>query len=172
MSEKNICGAKTRDGTPCKRKPSKGRERCYMHGGAQPRGAENPNFKHGLYSKYAGESLKEVLADLEDVSPEELVKPDNEIKLMQALIIKAKALENDLSDLRDLDTISKIIDRLITAKQRSQAIMLEQNRLIPAGDIQLFLNWMEELLINEFGESDALDVMNRLRNFRISDHAN
>lgn len=169
---KQICGAKTRSGNPCQNSPVNGSNRCRMHGGKSLKGTDSPRYSHGMYSKYAGAELKEVLAELEDVSSEELVNPDNEIKLMQALIMKAKALENGLDDLKDLDTISKIIDRLITAKQRSQAIMIEQDRLVPAADIQLFLNWMEELLINRIGSDEALEIINQLQNFKLSEHEN
>jgi hypothetical protein len=172
-NDKNICGAKAKStGQPCQRAPVKGRERCSLHGGHQPRGVEHHNYKSGLYSKHAGSQLKDVLAQLEDVDSEELIRPDAEIKLMQALLIKCRSLEDGLDDLNDLDTISKIIERLIHAKQRSQAIMLEQERLIPATDIQLFLNWMEELLVNRIGESEAMPVMNQLSNFKISNHEN
>lgn len=102
----------------------------------------------------------------------ELINLDNEIKLMQALLLKCKFLENSFQDLRDLDTISKIIDRLITAKQRSQAIMIEQNRLVPASDIQLFLSWMEELLINRIGYEQAYEVIDYLQRFKISNYEN
>lgn len=172
MSDKDICGAKTRNGKPCQKAPVSGRKRCHLHGGKQPRGSDSPNFKHGLYSKYAGESLKEVLSQLEDVSSEDLINPDNEIKLMQALIIKAKALKDGVDELNDLDTISRVIDRLISAKQRSQAIMIEQNRLVPASDIEIFLSWMEELLIKKVGEADTFEIMNKLKSFRISNHEN
>jgi hypothetical protein len=172
-NDKNICGAKAKStGQPCQRAPVKGRERCSLHGGHQPRGVEHHNYKSGLYSKYAGSQLKDVLAQLEDVDSEELIRPDAEIKLMQALLMKCRSLEDGLDDLKDLDTISKIIERLIHAKQRSQKIMIEQERLIPATDIQLFLNWMEELLVNRIGESEAMPVMNQLSNFKISNHEN
>jgi hypothetical protein len=172
-NDKNICGAQAKStGKPCQRAPVKGRERCSLHGGHQPRGVEHHNYKSGLYSKYAGSQLKDVLAQLEDVDSEELIRPDAEIKLMQALLIKCRSLEDGLDDLNDLDTISKIIERLIHAKQRSQKIMIEQERLIPATDIQLFLNWMEELLVNRMGESEAMPVMNQLSNFKISNHEN
>jgi len=167
------CGAKTKGtGKPCKRSPVKGRKRCKLHGGATLQGTDSPRYKHGLYSEYAGSQLKEVLAQLEDVDSEELIQPDAEIKLMQALLMKCKGLENGLDDLNDLDTISKIIERLIHAKQRSQKIMLEQERLIPATDIQLFLNWMEELLINRFGKAEAHPIIDQLSNFKISNHEN
>jgi hypothetical protein len=125
-----------------------------------------------MYSKYAGSQLKDVLAQLEDVDSEELIQPDAEIKLMQALLMKCKGLENGLDDLDDLDTISKIIERLIHAKQRSQKIMIEQDRLIPATDIQLFLNWMESLLTRQIGQQQTTPIMNQLSNFKISDNEN
>jgi hypothetical protein len=169
----NKCEAKTKGtGKPCQRAPAKDSNRCRLHGGASLQGSDSGRYKHGMYSKYAGSQLKDVLAQLEDVDSEELIQPDAEIKLMQALLMKCKGLEDGLDDLKDLDTISKIIERLIHAKQRSQKIMLEQERLIPATDIQLFLTWMEELLINQIGEAEAHPIMNQLSNFKISNHAN
>lgn len=169
---KHLCGAKTRSGQPCQNKPVNGSQRCRMHGGKSLKGTDSPRYKHGLYSKYASESLKEVLAELENVSSDELIKPEQEIRLMSALIMKCKGLENGMDDLKSLDTISKILERLIHAKQRSQAIMIEQNRLVPATDIQLFLNWMEELLINRIGKDQTFEILDELQNFKISDHEN
>jgi len=45
------CGAKTRNGTPCKAPKVKGRNRCRKHGGATPRGAKSPHFRHGFYAQ-------------------------------------------------------------------------------------------------------------------------
>lgn len=47
-----VCGAKTSNGTPCKKAPTPGMTRCYMHGGKTPVGAAAPTFKTGRYSKY------------------------------------------------------------------------------------------------------------------------
>jgi hypothetical protein len=44
------CGAKTRSGTPCRRKPRKN-GRCRLHGGLSRAGFAHPNYKHGRYSK-------------------------------------------------------------------------------------------------------------------------
>ena len=49
---KERCGAKKRDGTPCKRFPMNGTHRCRTHGGASAlanMGAGNPSYKHGRY---------------------------------------------------------------------------------------------------------------------------
>ncbi|HBQ61308.1 MAG TPA: hypothetical protein DD671_17250, partial [Balneolaceae bacterium] len=99
----------------------------------------NKNFKHGGYSQYAHESLKDVLTELEGVDGEDLIDPRHEIKLLQALIISAKALENRLSDLEDLERISNVVSKLIIAKQRSQKILEESRRLVPADDLKIFL---------------------------------
>lgn len=161
------CEAKTRSGGTCQN-PAMPNGRCRLHGGKSLRGIESGTYKHGLYSKYAGDSLKEVLAELDNVSSDELINPDNEIKLMQALILKCKGIENGADDLRDLDTISKIIDRLITAKQRSQAIMIEQQRLVPASDIERFLDFVETLLIDRIGETDGYAIIDEFKNFKLS----
>ena len=50
------CGAKTRNGTPCRSPAVAGKSRCRMHGGAAGSGAPKGNknaFKHGAYTKEA-----------------------------------------------------------------------------------------------------------------------
>lgn len=52
MSDKQICGAKTRNGTKCQNKPLEN-GRCRMHGGnnkGSPKGNRNA-LKHGIYSR-------------------------------------------------------------------------------------------------------------------------
>lgn len=52
MSEEpKRCGAKTRSGEPCRQWAVRGRERCRMHGGKQPRGLAHPGTKTGRFSK-------------------------------------------------------------------------------------------------------------------------
>ena len=49
----NMCGARTRSGTPCDRAPEPGRRRCRNHGGAPSTGAPRGNTnarRHGRYS--------------------------------------------------------------------------------------------------------------------------
>lgn len=171
--KKSLCGAHTKStGKPCQKVPVEGSTRCYLHGGMSLKGTQSKRYRHGLYSKYAGSSLKSVLDELEDISSEELINPRNEIKLMQALIISAKALEKNLSDIHELDVVSRIIERLVHCKQRSQKILIEQERLIPAEDLKAFLNWMERLLIKRIGQEEANTIISKLIAFKISDHAN
>lgn len=51
-SHEEICGARTRDGSPCQRSRTPGRTRCKFHGGARPVGFAASAYKHGRYSKH------------------------------------------------------------------------------------------------------------------------
>ncbi len=53
MTDTNLCGAKTRRGTACRRAPMPN-GRCSKHGGKSLKLFAHPNFKHGRYSKYSG----------------------------------------------------------------------------------------------------------------------
>jgi len=162
------CNAKTRSGGKCQ-KPAMANGKCSLHGGKSKKGIESGTWKHGLYSKYAGESLKKVLAELNEISPDELINSENEIRLMQALIISASALKEDHPELKDLDTLSKVIDRLVSAKQRSMMIQVEKQKLIPASDIERFLDFVEDKLFERFG-ADGTDIVDQFKNFRLQPH--
>ena len=60
------CGAKTRQGTPCKCPAMQSRKRCRLHGGASPgapSGAANGNYRHGRYTAEA-KGLRAQICDL------------------------------------------------------------------------------------------------------------
>jgi glucans biosynthesis protein len=49
-AERGRCGARTRNGSPCRKYPIRGRRRCRLHGGAKGAGAHPGNrnaLKHG-----------------------------------------------------------------------------------------------------------------------------
>jgi hypothetical protein len=51
-----VCGAKTKDETPCQNPPEEGKRRCRLHGGAKGSGAPTGNknaLKHGFYTAEA-----------------------------------------------------------------------------------------------------------------------
>jgi hypothetical protein len=53
------CGAKTKEGTPCCRRPIRGRKRCRLHGGLSPgapKGRQNGNYRNG---EWTTESIEE-----------------------------------------------------------------------------------------------------------------
>lgn len=47
---KQICGAKTSKGTPCRKPPKPGKNRCKLHGGNNLSGIAHPNYKDGRYT--------------------------------------------------------------------------------------------------------------------------
>lgn len=163
---KTICGAKTRSGGQCQKPPVKGANRCKLHGGKTPRGTDSPHWKNGLYSQYASESLKDVLDELDNQSTDEL-NPEKEIRLMQALIIRSKALQNDLTDLDDLEVISRILSRLVASQQKSQQLMLEQQHLISVKEVNYLLDRLEEILIDRYGDEEAEQIINQLKNIKL-----
>ena len=63
------CGARTRQGSPCRSPAVKGRGRCRMHGGATGSGAQAGNrnaLKHGRYTRELLEfkrSVRELLRE-------------------------------------------------------------------------------------------------------------
>ena len=66
MSDKQICGAKTRSGTPCQNKPLKN-GRCRLHGGlstGSPKGSRNA-LKHGIYSRIFDPKDLDAAADMQ-----------------------------------------------------------------------------------------------------------
>lgn len=64
MNEKIICGAKNRQGNPCKRAPMPN-GRCHLHGGKSLKGTASPTYKHGGRSKYLPQRLVNSYAELE-----------------------------------------------------------------------------------------------------------
>jgi len=169
---KHICGATKKDGTPCQNAPVTGRERCRMHGGKQPRGHEHHNFKHGLFSKYVGSQLNDIISELDELSDEEIVSPLYELKLYQALLFHSRLLKDGINDIGEITAVTKILNTLIQAKQRSQIVLIEQNRLIPTRDIELFLSFLEELLMDETDYDTTQRILDKLKTFKLSNYEN
>jgi hypothetical protein len=60
------CGARTRNGSPCRSPAVREKRRCRMHGGAKgsgaPPGKRNGNYKHGQFTREALQERKTVTA--------------------------------------------------------------------------------------------------------------
>jgi hypothetical protein len=72
---KKTCGARNRQGEPCKVAPMKGKKRCRLHGGKTPKsqnaGKANGNMKHGLYGEHLSDDEREMWDEIPvgDVAP-------------------------------------------------------------------------------------------------------
>src|SRR5262249_6908633 len=88
-AEPRVCGAKTRSGTPCRRRPLAGRNRCRLHGGSTPAGIASPHFRHGKRSRYFRHLPKEIgehyQAALHD---EQLVSLREQLALLEARMLE------------------------------------------------------------------------------------
>ena len=69
MNQAPRCGARTRDGSPCRSPAVRGKRRCRMHGGAAGSGGQPGNrnaLKHGMRTaEVAGlrQAVRELLAE-------------------------------------------------------------------------------------------------------------
>ncbi|MFT4116152.1 HGGxSTG domain-containing protein [Bradyrhizobium sp.] len=69
MRASRRCGARTRNGVPCRMPALRGKARCRMHGGAEGSGAPPGNrnaMKHGVFTSEAIDARKSVRALLID----------------------------------------------------------------------------------------------------------
>lgn len=94
-NEDNLCGAKTRNGSPCKNKGMPN-GRCRMHGGKST-GAppdklkKNKNAKkHGLFARYLPEETMEIVNEIESMKPLDMLWMN--IKMQFASIIRAQQI--------------------------------------------------------------------------------
>ena len=53
MNKSKLCGAKTRQGNPCRKPPLNGRTRCRLHGALSPSDKEHYRFTSGKFTKEA-----------------------------------------------------------------------------------------------------------------------
>jgi hypothetical protein len=118
---KNLCGAKTRKGKTCTQ-PAMSSGRCRMHGGATPRGADHPAFKHGRYSKAMPDHLGErYRASLEDEERHDL---RDEIAVAEAKV--AECLYRMSVDPGDSDTLWIKLRNLEREIRRSDKVQGKQ----------------------------------------------
>ncbi len=124
--DKKVCGAKTRRGSPCQRRPARGRNRCKLHGGATPRGIGSPHFKTGKYSRYLPDRL---ISDYHKISRDEELR-----SFRQELILIEAHIGELLQSLNTIDPRSKEerkvwdgIGRAIDLKRK--VVPAEVNRL-------------------------------------------
>lgn len=106
-----LCGAKTRGGTPCK-SPAMENGRCRMHGGKTPHGDALPQYKTGLYSKYAPAQVRSKIEQFLDADPFDLT---HELALSRALLADyLSRFDSDAIklDLYSIDSLTVLVDRI------------------------------------------------------------
>lgn len=82
------CGGKTNSGGKCKRPAGWGTDhagegKCKLHGGASLRGADHPNFKHGLYTPHTPKKIQAKVDTFLNADPFDLT---HELALLRGLL--------------------------------------------------------------------------------------
>lgn len=97
------CGAETRDGTPCKKSPIPGGNRCRLHGGASPLAQQKAKERLLAAADPAAAVLVEIVKD-EELKPRDRIRAAKEI-LDRAGVEAASAVElgtnTELDSLRE-----------------------------------------------------------------------
>lgn len=134
MSEQSICGAKTKQGQPCRGKPMTN-GRCRLHGGLTPGGIASPHFKQGRWSKYIPKGLA---ASYEEYRNDpDLLSLNDDVALLRSITsTHLKAMEKgDTSPawieakkaFDEMEAASLLglsgLDKFVAAKARLQAII-------------------------------------------------
>lgn len=161
---KNICGAKTRAGTPCQQKAGWGTDhvgkgRCKLHGGKStgPKDKiklkENKNAeKHGFFSKYLPEESLNIIQEIQDKDPIDILWDNIQIQyaaiIRSQMIMYVKDKEEMIKELKkkkgyDSETISSLEveyefqfawDRQATYLQAQSRAMAELRNMITRYD--------------------------------------
>ena len=141
--DNEICGAKTRAGTPCKQKAGWGTNhvgegRCKLHGGKStgPKDKEklrqNKNAeKHGLFSKYLPQETMDLVNNIEGLNTIDILW-DN-IKIQYAAIIRAQRImyvknkeDDDVHAIERQEYGDKL--QVITAGEKQSNFLQSQSR--------------------------------------------
>ncbi len=157
-SDPDICGAKTRDGTPCKRPAGWGTEhvgdgRCKTHGG----NAGRPP-KHGRYSVKARDGLEEKIRQYrEDENP---AGQWDELALLRALL---QEWLDDLGTL-DEDAVSVILDLQREIRRTLDTINKIQTRsALTAAEVEYLQARIADLFKSYVPEESRDDALNELK---------
>jgi hypothetical protein len=102
---KVTCGAKNRQGEPCKKPPMIGKTRCQLHGGKTPKGTKG-NRSHGLYSTGLTDEERGLWDDIQ------IGNVDDELRLCRIQLRRAMNLElgiqaapNDAKNLTGIELV-------------------------------------------------------------------
>lgn len=149
--ERRICGAKTRSGKPCQKSPMEGRNRCRLHGGATPRGAFSPHFKHGKYSRYLPHDVRQMYQRA--LSDPDMISVRDEIALIRAMITHRlehwpESAEGRLSraELRAMQSIRRDVDRVRKLVLTQHRINHEKSKLITADEVLILIGQVLDVI--------------------------
>jgi len=127
-SGKRVCGARTREGSPCQMVPMQPGGRCKTHGGkaSQKVGIAHHNFKNGRYSKHVKGALSMLYEEARN--DENWLSLQEEIHLIDAQIMAL--FENVDEETGEHIFSQKMLNNLIESKRK--LIDTERRRIVEA----------------------------------------
>lgn len=132
---KVTCGAKNRQGEPCKKPPMKGKSRCRNHGGKTPTGTKG-NRTHGLYSVALSEEERELWDEMK------LGTVDDEIRLCRIQLRRAMNLDAQIqkapNDVKNLAGVELVEIRRSTGAEKKSTTDAVSKR----PDVHGRMNWL------------------------------
>jgi hypothetical protein len=119
------CNAKAKStGKQCTRDAMLGSTKCYVHGGATPKGIASPQFKTGRYSKHLPSSLLDIYNQATD--DPDLLSVRQDITLLDTLIAAKLPLLEDWESREHWDTTLKLIIKARRAYRSEDYAGLEE----------------------------------------------
>lgn len=111
-----ICGARKKDGTPCRGRPM-ANGRCRLHGGKSPAGVASGQFKHGIYSKYMPKGMLDLYEEFR-TNPDLLSLREN-VALVDARIVQLLQALDQQGDLGAIWLeLQQLFETLMRATQK------------------------------------------------------
>ena len=153
----DICGAKTRKGTPCQTPPVTGKARCRMHGGSE--GSGRPPI-HGLYSKSLRASLAEKYsAFLGDPDYKSLT---SELAMGRALLADylSRFVDGVALPAADIERLTNLIDKIGRLAERANRI--ECRSALTGRELDLLSVIIVRELTADLGREKALAFWTRV----------
>lgn len=157
------CGAKTRNGSYCKRPAGwgtyhVGEGKCKLHGGASP-------IKHGLYSKYTKHSLAQSIDSLLD--DPDLLNLRQQVAFKQAIVLdrlNQQGSEMSQDDMRFLAELSEKVSRDI---ERLNKIEQGEKYVIQVAEVQAIVQQITLIIHQEVTDLKVIErVADRLQQLK------
>lgn len=159
----DTCDATNRDGDPCGLPAGWGTDhvgegRCKLHGGASPRGKDNPAFKHGLFSDHLSDEDRQTIDALDEYDDAE--KLDELINWRLARLRRAVQALNDQDDQRSFwdafETIVNNTDEVGADEINELASMLSRGNTAMQQEIDLVRKLIKDR--NKIAEGEDVNL--------------
>lgn len=157
------CNADTRDGGRCPTAPNANTLRCRMHGGTQAIAAGNPNFRHGLNSRYSsvltGTSIERFEEAMNDPA---YMESREEIALLDTMLM-------DALDRSQIGHQGEMWEELGSRAHQYQVALRRGDPVHADNHLQTILEIAEEGALAHRATIEARDIIERKRKVKDSE---